>query len=220
MAYLVGEREFYSLAFQVDERVLVPRPETELLVEIGLAHLTACAAPVFADVGTGSGCIAVTLLHELPAAHGHALDVEAGALDVARANAVRHEVLDRLELHAGDLLAPLRDHPDRGQIDAVLSNPPYVLVGDPSVERGVREHEPRAALFVDGADPLVLASRLAAEARAVLAPGGLLAFEVGMGSAAEAARRLADLGYVEVAVAADLAGIDRVVRGRRAGSSS
>jgi release factor glutamine methyltransferase len=215
VAYLVGEREFFSLAFQVDERVLVPRPETELLVEVAQAHLAACPSPVFADVGTGSGCIAVALLHELPTARAHGIDLEAGVLEVARANALRHAVLDRLTLHAGDLLAPLRGHPDHGRLAAVLSNPPYIVEDDPSVERGVREHEPHAALFVAGADPLVLASRLAAEALEALAPGGLFACEVGLGGAEDLSRRLAALGYAQIAVAADLAGIDRVVGARK-----
>lgn len=220
VAYLVGRREFYSLTFEVDERVLVPRPETELLVELAEAHLAERTAPVFADVGTGSGCIAVALLHELPAARGHAIDLDARALEVARANAARHEVIDRLTLHTGDLLAPLCDHADRGRLDAVLSNPPYILEDDPSVEQGVREHEPHDALFVQGPDPLVVASRLAAQALEMLAPGGLLAFEVGMGSAAAAQTGLVELGYVEVAVRPDLAGIDRVVSGRRSASDA
>ncbi len=222
VAYLVGEREFFSLAFRVDERVLVPRPETEHLVETARVHLLGVrgaggASPVFADVGTGSGCIAVALLHEVPAARGHAIDIEAGALEVARANAERHGVQDRLTFHEGDLLAPLRDQPDWGRLDAVLSNPPYVLEDDESVERGVRDHEPHGALFVEGSDPLVVAARLAEEALDALAPGGLLAFEVGLGGAGAARRRLADLGYAQVAVVPDLAGIDRVVCGQRPG---
>ena len=214
VAYLVGEREFYSLPFTVDERVLVPRPETELLVETAVAALQALEAPVVADVGTGSGCVAVTLLHELPAARAHGIDVEAGALEVARANAERHGVLDRLELHAGACLAPLERHPDRGRLDAVLSNPPYILEDDPTVEQGVRDHEPHTALFVEGGDPLVIALRIATEALEILAPGGLLAFEVGLGSAEEAQRRLVALGYEHVTSAPDLAGIERVVSGR------
>ena len=215
VAYLVGQREFYSLTFQVDERVLVPRPETELLVEIAAARLADHPAPVFADVGTGSGCVAVAVLHEVPAARGHAIDIEGGALEVASANAERHGVLDRLDLHEGDLLAPLRGQADWGRLDAGLSNPPYILQDDPSVERGVREHEPHAALFVAGTDPLVVAMRIAQEALDALAPGGLLAFEVGLGSAEAATARLRELGYVEVTVVPDLAGIDRVISGCR-----
>ena len=215
VAYLVGEREFWSLPFAVDERVLVPRPETELLVELAEAALRDVEAPVFADVGTGSGCIAVALLHALPAARAHATDVEAGALEVARANAERHGVLDRLALHHGAGLAPLNGHADHGRLAAVLSNPPYILEDDPSVERGVREHEPHTALYVEGPDPLVVAARVAEEAVDALAPGGLLAFEVGLGSAPEARRRLDALGYEALELTPDLAGIDRVVSGRR-----
>jgi len=217
VAYLTRSREFWSLPFHVDERVLVPRPETEHLVEVALAALSDLEAPVFADVGTGSGCVAVALLVEREHARGHGIDVSAGALDVARLNAGRHGVLDRLRLHEGDLLAPLLGAPDHGRLDAVVSNPPYLVEGDPSVERGVAEHEPHAALFDPGDDPLEVGRRLAHEALGALRPGGLLALEVGAGVADAARAALDGLGYVDVGATPDLAGIDRVVSGRRPG---
>lgn len=215
VAYLTGEKEFFSLAFHVDENVLVPRPETEHLVETALVVLQEADAPVLADIGTGCGCIAVALLHEVPSARGHATDLSEAALSVARRNAERHGVLDRLVLHAGDLLEPLRGTDDWGRLDVVVSNPPYVLESDETVEHGVRAHEPKEALFVPGSDPLAVARRVAGAAREALRPGGLLVFEVGMGSAPGGKALLADLGYEDLTVGKDLAGIDRVVAGRR-----
>jgi release factor glutamine methyltransferase len=214
VAYLLGEREFFSLVFAVDRRVLVPRPETELLVEVAREHLRACEAPLFCDVGTGSGCVAVALLHELPAARGLAVDLAPGALEVAGANAARHRVQARLALLEGDLLEPLRGGEAWGRLDAVLSNPPYVVRGDPALEEDVRAHEPEQALYVPGDDPLEPARRLAAQALEALAPGGLLALEIGFGSGAEARALLASLGYADVAVHPDLARVERVVAGR------
>ena len=213
VAYLVGEREFYSLSFAVDERVLVPRPETEHLVELAIERCKTLEAPAFADVGTGSGCIAVAVLHACPGASAFATDVSPGALEVAAANAARHDVSDRLELLEGDLLAPLRERSAWGRLALVLSNPPYIVRSEPAVEEGVRRHEPDAALFVPGDDPLAIARRLAEQAREALAPGGLLAIEVGHTSGQAARAMLADLGYTDVALVKDLGGIERVVTG-------
>jgi release factor glutamine methyltransferase len=215
VAYLVGEREFHGLPFLVDRRVLVPRPETELLVDVGIDALRARSPGLFADVGTGSGCVAVSVLRALPAARGHATDVSAGALEVAARNAERHGVADRLALHRGDLLGPLAGHPDFGRLDAVLSNPPYVVRDDPTVEPDVALHEPPEALYVGGGDPLEVVRRVAEAAHAALREGGLLALEVGAGSAGAALAMLADLGYRETNAVRDLSGIDRVVTGRR-----
>ena len=192
VAYLVGEREFHSLAFAVDARVLVPRPETEHLVEVALERLKDDAAPVVADIGTGSGCIAIALLHELPAARAHATDTSSDALAVARTNAERHAVAERL---------------------AVLSNPPYIVRGDPSVEVGVLAHEPEVALFVPGDDPLELARRIAIDALEALGAGGFVALEVGHESGAAAGTMLGELGYANVEVLRDLGGIERVAVG-------
>ena len=213
VAYLVGEREFHSLAFAVDARVLVPRPETEHLVEVALERLKDDAAPVVADIGTGSGCIAIALLHELPAARAHATDTSSDALAVARTNAERHAVAERLALHEGDLLEPLRAGGDWGAFAAVLSNPPYIVRGDPSVEVGVLAHEPEVALFVPGDDPLELARRIAIDALEALGAGGFVALEVGHESGAAAGTMLGELGYANVEVLRDLGGIERVAVG-------
>jgi len=215
VAYLTGEREFHSLAFHVEPGVLVPRPETEHLVEVVLPIVEDDERPVFADVGTGSGCVAISLLVEAPRALAYATDISPRAIEVARGNATRHDVLDRLVLLEGDLLEPVRDTADWGRLDAVACNPPYILRDDESVERGVREHEPPEALFVEGDDPLAPARRVAETAREGLLHGGVLALEIGFGSGEAARRMLDELGYVDVRLTADLAGIDRVVSGRR-----
>lgn len=215
VAYLVGTRGFWSLDLAVTPAVLVPRPETEHLVAVALLALRAAPAPRFVDVGTGSGCVAVAVLHELPQARAHATDLSGAALEVARGNAQRHGVLERLSLHPGDLLEPLRRSEDWGRLDAVLSNPPYIVRGDPSVEAAVHAHEPHEALYVPGDDPLEVAMRLSTQALEALAPGGLLALEVGAGSAATACERLEVAGWEEPTAWADLAGIDRIVSARR-----
>jgi len=215
VAYLTGVREFYALPFTVTRDVLVPRPETEGLVEVALAALRPLPAPRFADVGTGSGCVAVAVLHALPAAHGVATDLSAAALAVARGNAGRHGVAERFTAFEGSLLGPLRATDDFGRFDAVLSNPPYVVRGDPSVQPSVAAHEPALALYVPGADPLELAGALAREALEALAPGGLLAIEIGAGSGPAAGALLAGLGYLDVTVRPDGAGIPRIAVGRR-----
>lgn len=211
VAYLVGEREFYSLPFLVDARVLVPRPETEHLVEVAVAALGSAEAPLFCDVGTGSGCVLVAVAHELPQARGIGIDLDAGALEVARTNAEKNQVLERVEFLEGDLLGPLTGHAASGHLDAVLSNPPYIVRGDPSLEAGVRTHEPDLALYVPAQDALDFVRRLAEAAAQVLKPGGLLAIEVGQGGAPGAQEILAAHGYTDLSVKPDLAGIDRIV---------
>ena len=215
VAYLVGRRDFYSLPFAVDARVLVPRPETELLVEQAVERLRGVAAPCVLDVGTGSGCIAVALLHALPEARGVATDLSPEALEVAAANAETNGVSDRLTLRTGDLLGAL-DASD-GPFDAVLSNPPYIVRGDPNVEPGVDAHEPGLALYVPGDDGLELAVRIADGARRHLRADGFLALEVGFGQAVSACERLTALGYADVTATCDLGGIERIVSGRWGG---
>lgn len=214
VAYLVGHKDFFSLPFAVDARVLVPRPETELLVEHALARLSGAEAGVrVADVGTGSGCIVVSLLHALPEATGVATDVSGGALEVAAANAETHGVRERLTLLRGDALGPLAGR--EAVLDAVLSNPPYIVRGDPDLAPDVAAHEPEDALYVPGDDPNELVERIAREALPLLRPGGFVAFEVGHTGAQDAAARLTALGYTAVEITPDLAGIERIVTGVR-----
>jgi release factor glutamine methyltransferase len=202
--YVVGEREFWSLPFAVDGRVLVPRPETELVVETALR--VAPHARRVVDVGTGSGAIAAVLARELPAARVWASDVNPDALAVARANLARHA--PGVALVRGDLLAPFR----AAAFDLVVSNPPYV--GEDEVATlppEVRDHEPRVAL-VAGRDGLAAIAALVAEAPRVLAPGGRLVVEMGAGQA-DNVRRLVEgtRQYGQVEVVRDHAGIDRVL---------
>ena len=216
VAQLTGQREFFSLPFSVTRDVLVPRPETEGLVEAALAFLEGVATPTFADVGTGSGCIAVSILHRLGGARGWGTDVSAPALAVARANAARHGVDARFEAREGSLLAPLEDLEGWGRLDLVVSNPPYIVRGDPSLSPAVAAHEPALALYVSGDDPLAIARALALEAREALRAGGMLALEIGHRDGDAARAMLEAAGYGDVALDLDLGGVPRVVRGLRA----
>lgn len=218
VAYLLGHWGFHALDLEVDGRVLVPRPETETLVDAALERCATREAPVLLDVGTGSGCIALAVAHALPTATVLASDVSAEALEVARANAERLGLAARVTFAQGDLLAPWRGHAHHGRLDAVLSNPPYIVRGDPTLEAAVARHEPDVALYVEGGDPLAIARRLADEARAALAPGGWLLIEIGHESGEAAHTMLRDLAYEDVSVQPDLAGIPRVALGRRAAS--
>jgi release factor glutamine methyltransferase len=193
--------------------VLVPRPETELVVETALE--IAPAARRILDVGTGCGAIAAALARALPAARVCASDVSADALAVARTNLVRHA--PGVALVCGDLLAPF----GRGAFDVVVSNPPYLADGElADLTPEVRDHEPRVALAA-GADGLAALRALVAEAPRVLAPGGWLVVEMGAGQAAAVRRAAEESGrYAAVEVRRDLAGIERVLaarEGRRAG---
>jgi len=217
VAYLVGNREFFSLSFAVSPAVLVPRPETEGLV---VRMIDLCRPPPadgrrlrIVDVGTGSGAIAVTLAKHVPHADLVATDVSAAALGVARDNAARHGVADRIEFLECDLL----DHPRaEGPWDAIVSNPPYVREDEfDSLPRDVRLHEPRGAL-VSGPTGVEVIARLAAAAAKTLVPGGWLVVEVGPAAAAEAT--LAGCaGLRPRPTLKDLAGLPRIVQACRAG---
>lgn len=169
LAYLTGSAGFYRREFLVDPRVLIPRPETEHLVEEAIAHLCGHAAPRVLDVGTGSGAIACTLAAELPNAQVDAVDLSADALDVARENARRFGVIDRVRLFEGDLLEPLAGR----RYDAIVANLPYVPDGDGDA---ALRFEPALALYAGG-DGLDAYRRLFAQAPVALAPGGLLLAE-------------------------------------------
>lgn len=213
LAYLTGEREFWSLRLLVDRRVLIPRPETETLVEAALERLQAGAR--VADVGTGSGAIVIALAAELGTGEFLAVDRSAGALEVARANAAAHGLSARICFLEGDLLAPLID---RGMtLDAVVSNPPYVPAGEiAGLQPEVRDHEPRLALD-GGGDGLGVIDRIVDGAPRLLRPGGWLLLEVGAGQAPVVLERLGRTGAYDLTAARrDLAGIERVVAARRA----
>lgn len=210
VAYIVGEREFRGLALRVTPAVLIPRPETELLVERALALLPEGAAADVLDLGTGSGAVAVAIAIARPRARVLATDASAEALEVARENARRHGA--GVELARGDWLAAVR--PER-RFDAIVSNPPYVASGDPHLARGDLRFEPRAALD-GGRDGLECIGRIAREARMRLAPGGWLALEHGFDQGDACRALLAETGYEDVRDFADLAGLPRVCVGRSA----
>ena len=207
VARITGRREFWGLDFEVTPAVLVPRPESELLVETALARLGDRAAPwAVADVGTGSGCLAVALARELPRARVTATDISPKALGVARRNAARHGAADRVTFHGADLLEGLP-----GPFDLIVSNPPYVpdaVIGTLAPE--VRRHEPAAALR-GGPDGLDTVRRLVAAAADRLRPGGWLVMEVGAGQSGAATDIGRRAGMRTVAAHPDLQGIPRAV---------
>jgi len=175
LQYITGRQEFFGLDFEVTPDVLIPRPETELLVETALKLLTNAEA-LICDVGTGSGCVAVTLLHERTNASGVAIDVSPAAIEVARRNAAKHNVSARLEFLVSDCFAEVK--PD-ALFDVIVSNPPYIPAGDlEGLQKEVRDHEPHLALEA-GADGLSIVRRLLTDAGAFLKTGGHLLFEIG-----------------------------------------
>ncbi len=208
LAYLVGHREFYGLDFLVDRRVLIPRPETELLVEEALRLAASLSpAPHIADVGSGSGAIAVTLAVRLPQAIVYAVDISAEALAVTAANARRHGVAGRVRCLEGDLLTPLPE-----PVDLIVANLPYVARTEwDTLPPEIRDHEPRRALD-GGQDGLALIHRLLATAAPYLRPGGAILLEIGAGQGAAVtslAHRYFSQG--EVRLLPDYSGLDRLV---------
>jgi release factor glutamine methyltransferase len=203
LAYVLGEWGFRRLVLDVDPRVLVPRPETEIVVERCLSLIAGLDAPRVLDVGTGSGAIALALADEHPGARVTGIDVSRDALAVARGNGVKTGV--PVELAEWDLFGGLPE----GPWDLVVSNPPYVRIGDvDELPREVRDWEPRIALVAEGATEAVARGALPA-----LEPLGALVLEIADGDAGRAAGLLAGLGYEDVVVSLDLAGRDRVVEG-------
>lgn len=215
VAYLVGEKEFYGRPFIVTSDVLVPRPETELIVEIACARidrLTPSDSVRVIDVGTGSGCIAVTLAAERARASVTATDVSPAALAIAASNAARHGVASRVDFVVQALTGNARD------VDLIVANPPYVPERDRhTLERDVRDYEPALALF-GGDDGLDVIRRLIPDARRALRPGGALIMEIGMGQFDAVAADLDTAGFTAVTPHRDLAGIIRVVEAERRNS--
>jgi release factor glutamine methyltransferase len=209
--YITGEVQFYGFPFQVNRDVLIPRPETELLVEKAIELARGFERQRIVDVGTGSGAIAVALASNLPDARIHATESSAPALRVARANAVRNGVADRVAFHEGDLLTPVAGR----RFDLIVSNPPYVPESDrDSLSVEVRDYEPALALFA-GADGLAIYRRLIPAAFAALFHGRYLALEIGFGQQAAVEALLAGAGFTEIEFTRDLQGIPRVAVARR-----
>ena len=213
--YITGHQEFWGLDLIVSPAVLIPRPETEHIVEaiLQLAKPKTverrASPPVIVDVGTGSGAIALALAQELPTAEIHATDISPEALEVARANAARHQLTSRIEFHHADLL----DAFSPASLDFVVSNPPYVGESEEdSVQLEVRRFEPRNAVFA-GPTGLEIIDRLIPQARTGLRPGGWLVFEIS-GTIAEAVQRQL-AGWTDVRLTNDLQGIARVAAARK-----
>jgi len=208
LAYLLGEWEFYGRPFFVTPDVLVPRPETELLVEAVVKWAREREAATLADIGAGSGAIAVTLALELPKVQVVAVDLSPAALAVTRRNAERHGVLDRLMLLEGDLLEPVRQA-GLPPLDAIVANLPYIAEEEyPTLMPEVRDHEPSLALrAAEGG--LALIRRLIGDAPPLLARDGLLALEVGAGQADAVVDLLRESGWRHIRVIEDYGGIPR-----------
>ena len=211
IAYILGQREFFALPFRVDRRVLIPRPDTEVLVETALngsraRHLYGRML----DLCTGSGCVAIAFAKERPTWRVTALDLSPDAADLARENARRAGVAHHVSVLEGDLFAPL---PEAAQFELITANPPYIPSGDiAGLDVDVRDFEPRLALD-GGADGLAIIGRLLREAPRYLTRGGLLALEVGFDQAPAVAALFQEAGFVDISRAKDLAGIERVVSG-------
>ena len=206
--YITGTQEFYGLPFHVTPAVLIPRPETELLVEAVLSRLPHDRPVTIADIGVGSGAIAIALAANLPHAHLTALDLSPAALAVAQSNAADHNLTSRIRLLHSDLLDALPPSQRTAHFDAIVSNPPYVpLTEAPQLHPQVREHEPATALFA-GTDGLDIYRRLIPQAHQALKPGGILALEIGHGQREALATLLH--GWSGMTFLDDLQGIPRV----------
>ncbi|MCR3921524.1 MAG: peptide chain release factor N(5)-glutamine methyltransferase [Firmicutes bacterium] len=206
-AYLCGEREFLGLPFTVTPAVLIPRPETELLVEAVVQQLQNIKSPRILDVGVGSGAIAVSLATLLPQATITAVDIDPAALSVAAQNAKRHQVDARIRFLQGDLYAPVASE----EFTAVVSNPPYIPTAEiVRLDATVKDYEPRRALD-GGPDGLTFYRRLAGELSTLAAPPSLLAFEIGEGQGSAIINLCHSVGYKNTCQISDLAGIARII---------
>jgi len=212
LQYIKGYQEFFKLDFEVTPDVLIPRPETELIVETALELLRKVSAPVIADIGTGSGCIAISLLHELPQAQAVATDVSPAALRVAQRNAEKHGVADRLTLIESDCFSAVDSH---ARFSLIASNPPYVADQElDTVAPEVRNYEPRAALTCGG-DGLNVIRRLLAEAPHFLESGSYFVFEIGFEQSEPVKGLIRHRVWQLLEIRADLQGIPRTVVLRR-----
>jgi len=219
LQYILGTQEFCGLEFDVNPAVLIPRPETELLVQYVVQRIPVERQAIIVDVCTGSGCIAVTIARLRPRARVIATDLSDSSLDVARQNASRHAVDERITWLEGNLLGSLAGQKLEGRIDVIVSNPPYIAEADwAMLQPEVRLFEPRGAL-VAGPQGTELHERLLQEAGQYLSPGGVLIMEIGAGQA-RALRRIVDqiFGYRFHQLVYDAAGLERVVIVERVGA--
>lgn len=208
VAYILGQQEFWSLLFEVTPAVLIPRPETELLVERALEHLPTDRDAHVADLGTGSGAIALAIANERPAARVIGVDRSTAALEIALRNAARLQIRN-VQFSHGDWLDPLRDR----RFDLIVSNPPYIAEDDPDLDPRVRKHEPVVAL-ISGLTGFEALEHIVQRAPDYLKPGGYLLLEHGWKQAASVRNLLVRSGFTHVGSHADLAGHERVSEGR------
>ena len=204
-AYITGHREFYGLDFIVDKRVLIPRPETEILVEQAIKHAKNFLNPVIVDVGTGSGAIAISLAKNLPTAEIYAVDISKAALKAAARNCMQHGVKDRVKLAQGDLLAPATE-----TVDIIVANLPYVLTEEVA-KVNTHGFEPQLALD-GGMDGMDVIKKLCVQAKSKLNKSGYLLLEIGMGQSQSILDILQELSpEIKIEFTSDLSGIERVV---------
>ncbi len=207
LQHILGRQEFYGRDFRVSPDVLIPRPETEAIVELAVGFLADRPEPRFLDIGTGSGCIAVSIAAELPAARGVATDISPAALAVARENAYKHGVADRLSFIESDLFGPAVE----GEFDLIASNPPYIPLEEfRGLEPEVREFEPRVALTDEG-DGLAIIRKIITTAPHHLKPGGKLLVEIGFGQSESVSAMIDRTIWPEAAFHNDLQDIPRIL---------
>lgn len=217
VAYIIGKKDFMSGQYQVNQSVLIPRPETELLLEETYKYLKELDVTPerCVDLGTGSGILAIELAKKYEALHVYAVDISGEALDVARLNAKEHGVLDRITFVCGDLFAPLAGMVEPESVELLISNPPYIATRDlDRLQPEVSRFEPRVALD-GGEDGLGFYRRIASDGKGFLKPLGVVAFEVGAGQAEAVVAILRELGYANVVVSKDYSDIKRVVIGHK-----
>lgn len=211
LQHITGRQEFYGLDFEVSSDVLIPRPETEAIVEAAVEILRASQNPRFCEVGVGSGCISVSILREVETAAACGLDISEKAIEIARRNASRHRVSDRFELKISDVFENLENE----LFDLIVSNPPYISIGDfAGLEPEVRDFEPRFAL-TDERNGLSIIERIVVEAPRFLFPGGSLLLEIGFGQAESVREMFSPKIWRAIDLLPDLQGIPRTVRADR-----
>ena len=209
--YIAGTKEFYGLEFEVSPAVLIPRPETELLVELGIRALADARVPEFCEVGVGSGCISIALLVNVHKAKAVGLEISDDAIAVAKRNAAKLAVGRRFDIRGSDVFSALDDGE---KFDLLVSNPPYIPASDiPGLDADVREFEPHLAL-TDGGDGLSIIRRLVGDAPCYLKPRGRLMFEIGMGQAGDVIAVFDQSIWAEVQAYNDFQGIARVIHAR------
>jgi release factor glutamine methyltransferase len=211
LQYITGRQEFYGLDFEVSPDVLIPRPETELMVENAIGILREKENPRFCEIGIGSGCISIAILHEIKTARATSVDVSEKALGIAQRNAEKYDVLTRIDLKISDLFAALENE----RFNLIVSNPPYISFEDfETLQPEVKNFEPREAL-TDGRNGLSVIERIIDQAPNFLNPGGFLLMEIGFGQAQKVCEIFSPKIWQTVEFLRDLQGIPRTVKARK-----